>query len=69
MYRAIRYAVDNGARGINISLGAKGISHLEQVGVNYAYAQGCLVVVSTVRVTAKSKSGQTRTASFLIRKW
>ena len=46
IYRAIRYAVDNGARVINISLGAKGISHLEQVGVNYAYAQGCLVVVS-----------------------
>jgi hypothetical protein len=24
---------------------------------------------STVRITAKSKSGQTRTASFLVRKW
>jgi len=47
IYRAIRYAVDNGARIINISLGAKGISRLEQIGVNYAYAQGCLVVISS----------------------
>jgi subtilisin family serine protease len=47
IYRAIRYAVDNGARVINISLGGKGISRLEQVGVNYAYAQGCLVMISS----------------------
>ena len=47
IYRAIRYAVDNGARVINISLGSKGISRLEQIAVNYAYAQGCLVVISS----------------------
>jgi len=47
IYRAIRYAVDNGARVINISLGGKGISRLEQIGVNYAYAQDCLVVISS----------------------
>lgn len=47
IYRAIRYAVDNGARVINISLAGKGISRLEQIGVNYAYAQGCLVVISS----------------------
>ena len=47
IYRAIRYAVDNGARVINISLGGKGISRLEQIGINYAYAQGCLVVSSS----------------------
>jgi hypothetical protein len=47
IYRAIRYAVDNGARVINMSLGGKGISRLEQIGVNYAYAQGCLVVSSS----------------------
>lgn len=46
IYRAIRYAVDNGARMINISLAGKGISRLEQIAVNYAYAQGCLVVIS-----------------------
>jgi len=47
IYRAIRYAVDNGARVINISLGGKGISRLQQIAVNYAYAQGCLVVISS----------------------
>jgi subtilisin family serine protease len=47
IYRAIRYAVDNGARVINISLGAKGISRLEQIAVNYAHAQDCLVVISS----------------------
>ena len=47
IYRAIRYAVDNGARVINISLAGKDISRLEQIGVNYAHAQGCLVVISS----------------------
>jgi len=46
IYRAIRYAVDNGARVINISLGRKGLSRLEQIGINYAYAMGSLVVVA-----------------------
>ncbi len=46
IYRALRYAVDNGARVINISLGDKGLSRLEQVGINYAYAMGCVVVVA-----------------------
>ena len=46
VYRAIRYAVDNGARVINISLGTKEISRLQQVAVNYAYTQGCFVVVA-----------------------
>jgi subtilisin family serine protease len=46
IYRAIRYAVDNGARVINISLGEKGISRLEQLAINYAHAMGALVVVS-----------------------
>lgn len=44
--RALRYAVDNGARVINISLGRKGLSRLEQIGINYAYAMGCMVVVA-----------------------
>ena len=46
IYRALRYAVDNGARVINISLGLKGLSRLEQIGINYAYAMGCVVVVA-----------------------
>ncbi|MGB3221855.1 MAG: S8 family serine peptidase [Desulforhopalus sp.] len=46
IYRALRYAVDNGARVINISLGRKGLSRLEQIGINYAYAMGSLVVVA-----------------------
>ncbi|MDJ0624155.1 MAG: S8 family serine peptidase [Desulfocapsaceae bacterium] len=46
IYRALRYAVDNGARVINISLGRKGLSRLEQIGINYAYAMGCIVVVA-----------------------
>ncbi len=46
IYRALRYAVDNGARIINISLGREGLSRLEQVGINYAYAMGCMVVVA-----------------------
>jgi subtilisin family serine protease len=46
VYRAIRYAVDNGARVINISLGTKEVSRLQQIAVNYAYAQGCFVVVA-----------------------
>ncbi len=46
IYRAIRYSVDNGARIINISLGREGISKLEQLGLNYAWNMGCLVVVA-----------------------
>ena len=46
IYRAIRYAADNGAMVINISLGKKGVSRLEQLGVNYAHARGCVVVVA-----------------------
>lgn len=46
VYRAIRYAVDNGARVINLSLGGKGVTRLEQIGINYAYAMGCIVVVA-----------------------
>ncbi len=47
IYRAIRYAVDNGARVINISLGSKGLSKLEELGINYAWNMGCLVVVAS----------------------
>ncbi|WP_147820642.1 S8 family peptidase [Salidesulfovibrio onnuriiensis] len=46
VYRAVRYAVDNGARVINISLGRNKVSRLEQIGINYAWSMGCLVVVA-----------------------
>lgn len=46
VYRAVRYAVDNGARVLNLSLGGRGLSPLEQIGINYAYTMGCIVVVA-----------------------
>ncbi|MFH0940800.1 MAG: S8 family serine peptidase [Candidatus Omnitrophota bacterium] len=46
IYRALHYAADHGARVINISLGSKDISKLEQYGVNYAYTKGCVIVVA-----------------------
>jgi len=46
IYRALRYAVDNGAWVINISLGNRGQSHLVQIGLNYAHAMGRIVVVA-----------------------
>ncbi len=46
LYRAIRYAVDNGARVLNISFGGKKVNTLEQIAINYAYAMGCIVVVA-----------------------
>jgi len=47
IYRALCYAVDNGARVINISLGGRGVSELERRGINYAYSKGCTIVVAT----------------------
>ena len=46
VYRALRYAVDNGAWVINISLGNRGRSRLVQIGLNYAHAMGRIVVVA-----------------------
>ena len=46
IYRALHYAADHGARVINISLGSKDISKLEEYGVNYAYDKGCVIVVA-----------------------
>jgi len=46
IFRAIHYAVDNGARVINISLGSEGVSKLEQLAMNYAHRKGVLVVVA-----------------------
>lgn len=46
IFRAIHYAVDNGAKVINISLGSRGISPLEQTALNYARAMGVFVAVA-----------------------
>jgi subtilisin family serine protease len=47
IYRAIHYAVDHGARVINISLGSPGVSRLEQLAINYARAHNVLVVIAS----------------------
>ena len=47
IYRAVRYAVAHGAKVLNISLGDKGISKLEQLGINYANTKGVLVFVAS----------------------
>lgn len=43
---AIRYAVDNGAKVINMSVGGSGVSTLLQEAVDYAHGQGAIIVVS-----------------------
>ena len=48
--RAINYAVDNGAKIINLSIGARGISQLEQAALNYARKMGVFVVVASGNV-------------------
>lgn len=46
IYRAIHYAADQGAKIINISLGAKGVSKLEQLAINYAHGKGAFIVIA-----------------------
>ncbi len=45
--KAIVYAVDNGARIINMSVGGKEITTIEKEAVKYANAKGVLVVVAS----------------------
>jgi len=47
IFRAIFYAVENGAQIINISSGGRGFSRITQNAINYAHANGVLVVVSS----------------------
>ncbi len=47
IFRAIKYAVNHGARVINVSLGAKGVSQLERLAINDARSRGVLVVISS----------------------
>jgi subtilisin family serine protease len=44
--RAIYYAADNGARVINISIGGKQRSWIEQKAIDYAHRKGVVVVVA-----------------------
>lgn len=44
--KAISYAVDNGARVINLSLESEHLTKIVQQSVDYAYAHGALVVVA-----------------------
>jgi subtilisin family serine protease len=43
---AIAYAVDHGARVINLSVGGKGSTKVEQAAVDYAYSKGAVIVVA-----------------------
>ncbi len=43
---AITYAADHGARVINLSVGGKEISEVEQAAIDYAYGKGAVIVVA-----------------------
>lgn len=45
--QAITYAVDNGARVINLSVGGRGLSALEGIAIDYAYQKGAVLVVAS----------------------
>lgn len=47
LIRAILYATDNGARVINMSLGASSYSRGEEMAVNYAVERGAVVVAAS----------------------
>ncbi len=46
IYRGINYAVNHGAKVINVSLGSRNISKLEQQAVERAHAMGAIVVIA-----------------------
>ncbi len=56
VYRAINYAVAQGAQVINISLGSRGLSRLEQAAVNHAKELGAFVVVASGNVNEDIQS-------------
>jgi subtilisin family serine protease len=44
--KAIRWAADNGARVINLSLGGKESTRVAQAAIDYAYSKGVVIVVA-----------------------
>lgn len=46
IYRGINYAVNHGAKVINVSLGSRSISKLEQIAIERAHQMGVLVVMA-----------------------
>ncbi|ALA60504.1 S8 family peptidase [Nitrospira moscoviensis] len=51
---AVFYAVRQGARVINLSLGGHAISQVEQLAIDYAYEKGVLVVVASGNVAEQT---------------
>ncbi len=47
IFRAVKYAVDNGAKIINISIAGKELSKILQLAFNYAHRKNVLVVVAS----------------------
>ena len=43
---AITYAADNGARVINLSVGGKQLTRVEQAAIDYAFSKGVVIVVA-----------------------
>ncbi len=50
IYRAIHYAVSHGARVINVSMGARSISLMEQAAINYAREMNVFVAIASGNV-------------------
>jgi subtilisin family serine protease len=46
IYNGLKYAADNGAHIINCSFAGPGYSYATKLGIDYALAMGCLVVVA-----------------------
>ncbi|MCB9991974.1 MAG: S8 family serine peptidase [Rhodospirillales bacterium] len=44
--KAITYAVDNGAQVINMSVGGKNLSKIEQEAIDYAYSKNVVIIVA-----------------------
>ncbi len=53
---AIRFAADNGADVINMSLGGGGASNLMEESINYAYDQGVVIIAAAGNESSNSSS-------------
>ena len=61
----IRFAADNGADVINMSLGGGGASHLMEEAINYAYDQGVVLVAAAGNSSQNSSSFPARYAKVI----